>query len=1087
MDRLRLTLLGSFALQAADGRVLRLPTRKAEALLAYLALEGRRPLRRDHLVELLWSDASPSSALASLRQCLSLIGKACGPGWVQGSGRDLRLDEARFAVDVPAFEAALAASDLDHLAAAGAAYRGELLAGLALDQAGFEAWLQARRQRLHEQALRLHERLGEGLAQTGRAEAALQATLRLLELDPLHEGAQRRLMQLYVQLGRRAAALRQYQVCADLLRRELGTEPEAATRQLYQALLRTPPVADALPLPSSRAGRDRPAHEAPLIGRGDELSALAAALEAVSGGQSRLVLVLGEAGVGKTRLGDELADRARDRGLRVLVGRCHESHRLLLLAPWVDALRRAGVAADSALLDALAPWRADLAALLPEAAAATAAPPPSEVSAAARQARLFEALIQLLGRLASTAPTLLLLEDLHWADAPSLNLLSALARRAGAWPLMLVASARGEEVAASPRLQQCLRELERAGAGAMLAQRLQLQPLGRDHTRQLVQALCGRGGAGTAAHELDPRVWAISEGNPLVVLEAVRAARANPDSWRACAATLPERVRELILGQLQQLGSAARRMLTLVAVAGRETELPVLQRASGLDLPRTAETLELLVRRRLLCLAGEAFDLNHARVRQAVNDSLLAPLRQAHHLALALAIDGLPAAAVASRTARLAFHYAQTHHHADAVLHLGRQAQDTAHGGGHAQALDLLAQAREHAARLPAGEAAAARRELLLLQARSLFFLGRFAELLDLLVPEQEAIDAAADPHLAAAYYLRLGSTRTYLGEHAGAVRDAERALAEATSCDDRPTQGKAHFLLSLERFWDQPERGVWHGEQALRCLAGSGETWWNGQACWILGLNLSYRGRLDEGLAMEARAARLADDNADRRLASYAAWTTGFIHALAGDLDPALQACRRSVELALDPLNRMTSLGILSLTLVERREADEALQLLAEAIARAVEFRIPQMHGLFLAFRAEAELLQGALGAARSSAAAAVATAHDAGYRYAEGWAQRVAARIERAAGDDARARRLIERATGTFDTLGAPYEAARTRLEQALWLEQQGQPAPALACAVAAADALQALGLPAAAAACACRDRLSAAAAPAAPAVRR
>jgi tetratricopeptide (TPR) repeat protein len=330
-----------------------------------------------------------------------------------------------------------------------------------------------------------------------------------------------------------------------------------------------------------------------------------------------------------------------------------------------------------------------------------------------------------------------------------------------------------------------------------------------------------------------------------------------------------------------------------------------------------------------------------------------------------------------------------------------------------------------------------------------------------LLRQEQAAFDAAGDPRAAAAYYLRMGSTRTYLGDHAGSSADAERALREARSCRDRATMGKAHFLLSLERFWDQPELGVRHGEQAVALLQREGETWWTGQACWILGLNLSYRGRFAEGLAMEARAAALADDMADRRLASYAAWTSGFIQALAGNLDAALQDCRRSVELALDPLNRMTSLGILSLTLVERRETGEARRLLAEAIPQALQFRIPQMQGLFLAFRAEAELLCGELGAARASVAEATSITQAAGYRYGEGWAWRVAARVEHAAKDVGSAQRLIDRSASTFEAMGAPYEAARTRLEQALWLRQAGRQRDAARTADPALGALAALGL--------------------------
>jgi tetratricopeptide (TPR) repeat protein len=248
---------------------------------------------------------------------------------------------------------------------------------------------------------------------------------------------------------------------------------------------------------------------------------------------------------------------------------------------------------------------------------------------------------------------------------------------------------------------------------------------------------------------------------------------------------------------------------------------------------------------------------------------------------------------------------------------------------------------------------------------------------------------------------------------------------------------GKAHFLLSLEHFWAQPVLGVEHGRQAVALLEGSGERWWLGQACWILGLNLSYRGCFDEGLALQARAQALAEATGDRRLASYAAWTTGFIHSLTGDLDEAVAACRHSAQLAIDRLNRMTALGMLALALVERGDSAEARRLLDEVVPLAVQFRIPQMHGLFLTFLGEVSMQAGDLVNARDAAARGAAITDQAAYRYGLGWALRVQGRIARATGDCSEAQTRLLQAVATFDEMGAPFEAARTRVELAEMLE--------------------------------------------------
>lgn len=1034
MNRFRLQLLGGFELRSPAGDRLRLPTRKAEALLGYLALAKSVAQQRETLVGLLWSEAPDGAGLASLRQCLSLIGKTCGEAVFTTLGRGLLLEADRFEIDVLDFEGAVQANTAATLTQAAERYRGALLAGLSLGEPLFDDWLQARRQQLHERAVQALWRLITLLHPSAAPEQAIAACLKLQELDPLHEGGHRALMRLYASQGRRNAALQQYQLCLTLLQRELGAEPEAATRRAYSELLRQPAAEPGLPLASEPTV---PQHEVPLVGRDAEMARLLQSLGNARSGRGGLVALLGEAGIGKTRLVQELTSRAVAAGTRVLIGRCHESQQILALTAWTDALRSGGIASDSPLLTALGTaTRADLASLLPELDSQGPLQQ-GENAAAVRQARLFDAVLRTLAELCARGPLLLVLEDLHWSDELGLRLLAVAARRALGWPLLLVVTARDEDIVASPALNRTLREVK-AGECAGWVQQLPLQPLSRADTAALVTAMRPAGIADQAlALWLDP-VWTASEGNPFVIVEAMRTVDADPSILRRTGLNLPNRVHDMIAGQLERLGPEARQLLTVLSVAGRETPFPLLQRASGLSETAAASALEELVRRRLACLSGEAFDVLHARVRQALTADLLPPTRGNLHLALAEAIENDNGSE--AMLDRLAHHYAQTHHHAKAVGALVRLAQRVAHDGAHASSIELLAQARQHAAELPAAQAAVLKRDLALHQARALFFLGRFADVLALLLPLQTEIDAAADPLSAATYYLRRGSTRTYLGDHPGAMADAQRALREADACGDRAGTGKAHFLLSLEHFWAQPEQGVWHGEQACALLRDTHEQWWFGQACWILGLNLSYRGRFAEGLAMEARAAELADAQGDRRLASYAAWTTGFIHTLAGAHDAAISHCRRSLDLAVDPLNRMTTLGMLALALVEHGQAEEALRLLDEAIPMAVRFRIPQMQGLFLGFRGHARLLQGELDAARADAQDGIRITDQSGYVYGRGWSERVLARIERQRGDSTAAAAALHQAIRTFDAMGAPYEAARSRDELASWAAAAG-----------------------------------------------
>ena len=411
MARLTVTLLGGFEGRLDGGQPLMLTARKVWALLAYLALPPGRMHPRDKLTALLWGGVPDTQARASLRQALLTLRRALGlsAALIVQEGEGVGLDARGVDVDAVRLERALRSDGHDGLESIVGLYRGDLLAGLVLDEPPFEEWLVAERERFRELALEGLARLLARQRTAGSVEAGVGTALRLLAIDPLQESVHRTLMRLYAALGRRGDALRHYRECLAVLQRELEAEPEAETRQLYQEILR-----DRLAQPSrvgvgqttadapvvSRSDLAPPAlglAEVPLVGRVAELERLRQALDTAWSGHAQLFLVRGEAGVGRSRLITELAGDAERRGGRALLGQCHESDQALPFGPWVDLLR-AALAEVGPELGGLAPaWRVELMRLLPELGDAATSLPEGLM----HHRRLFEAVAAFVYNLAA--------------------------------------------------------------------------------------------------------------------------------------------------------------------------------------------------------------------------------------------------------------------------------------------------------------------------------------------------------------------------------------------------------------------------------------------------------------------------------------------------------------------------------------------------------------------------------------------------------------------------------------------------------------------------------------------------------------
>jgi DNA-binding SARP family transcriptional activator len=657
---LQVTLLGGLEARLATGQPVTLSTRKAQALLAYLATRSGQPHARDKLTALLWADRGDAQARDSLRHTLVELRKALpSPVSLIADRRVVVLDTAGIEVDVSRFEARASAGSATELAEAAELYQGDFLDGFVLREPLFEAWLMAERERLLGLAMGTLGHLLEQQRAAGELEPAIRTALRLLALDAGHELAHRALMQLYVHQGRRAAALRQYQTCMNTLRREVGTEPDAETRQLYHEIVRR---RDEAPRGGARRDARRPvvaamqpvavrpksgSGETLLIGRDNELATLCTALDEARWGRGRMLAIIGEAGIGKSRLVAELTRTAAARGTRVLTARCYESELMLPFGPWVEALRAGQVVPADPVLLALEPgWRAGLARLFPELAT------PDLPAQTDDPRQLFEGITQVIRALAATQPVLMVLEDVHWADEMTVRLMAFLGRRIAGDRVLVAMTAREEDLVEVDGLRRTLAELRGAGHVTELA----LTQLSRSDTGRLVGCLTAPETDSEAVESIEEHAWAASAGNPFVVVETVRALREGL-MLTGPGLALPSRVREIIAERVERVSERGRQLLSVAAVIGRAFDFAWLQRASGLSEHAAAEGVEELVRRRLLHAVSDGFDVTHDRIREVVYGALLPPRRTLLHQDVATALDALTAAALEPPAAALGLHY----------------------------------------------------------------------------------------------------------------------------------------------------------------------------------------------------------------------------------------------------------------------------------------------------------------------------------------------------------------------------------------------------------------------------------------------
>jgi DNA-binding SARP family transcriptional activator len=638
---LRIRLLGGFDLRIGDTPLPPIASARVRSLLSYLLLHRSAPLPRQHLAFLLWPDSTEAQARTNLRHLLHTLQRAAPAlmPYLQVAQQMLHWrTDAAYWLDVAAFEDALARAEQEPAAAlaalcdAVACYRGDLVPDC------YDEWIEPERERLRRRYVHALQRLSGLLEAAGEHTQAIACAEQLLGCDPLEEAAYRLLMRRYFAHGDRARALRTYYRCVATLERELAAEPSAATRELYEALLLPEPQA-VLAAPDGHGGTP------PLVGRAAEWQQLASLWRAAERGHPQLALVTGEAGIGKTRLLEELRAWCKRRGAAIAEARSYPAEGVLAYGPVVAWLR-------SGALGTLEPGQlgsadlSEIARLLPELLAgrpALARPEPLPESE--QRTRMFAAVTRAI--LSAGGPLLLIVDDVHWSDRETLHFLHHLLRAATDEPLLVAATARSEEVHERHPLHPLVVGLRRLGRIA----ELELARFTLQETAAIGERLAGYPLDAAGASELHAQ----TEGNPLFIVEALRA---GWRSGRSGFAWNTPKVQAVIQHRLAQLSEPARQLAGIAATVGREFTTDVLASSSDIGEETLIRGLDELWRTRIVRERGAgAYDFSHDKIREVAYHALSPARRRQNHRSVAKALQRLHAGDVGPVSGQIAAHY----------------------------------------------------------------------------------------------------------------------------------------------------------------------------------------------------------------------------------------------------------------------------------------------------------------------------------------------------------------------------------------------------------------------------------------------
>ena len=652
------------------------------------------------------------------------------------------------------------------------------------------------------------------------------------------------------------------------------------------------------------------------IGREAPLRALLEKLDRAVHGKGAVILLGGDAGIGKSRLVRDLKHESMSRQIRTIEGRCSSTESSVPYAPFMDALRfRIAKGEGDAVAQMLGPLRAILAPIFPQLEGRSSQ---GETSSEKDRERPFELIFSVLSRFASDEPMLLVLEDVHWADQTSLELLHHIAHRVTSLRMMVVATYRSDELHAAHPLRRMLGSLARDRVG----EEMRLLALDRSETAEMLKCMLGA--------EPEPAfaaaIWKRAEGNPFFVEELVSVLAESggfePNAEAAAVLNripLPSTVSEAILARVNALGERAVETLSAAAVIGRIVEFEDLLTVLGMSELELLETLEQLVAHQLLREERndrtDCYAFPHALMQEAIYDSVISRRRRVLHRRVAAALEKRTSR-ISTRLDELAYHYRL--------------------GGDHARAYDYARLAGDEAVRLRAWDDAAAHYENALASLEAMTDDGeRTAEVLERLAGVAWRQSKAAAGKQYAEEALRMRRT---LGQQEETARLLRRIAA--LRIEEGDTEGAGEAL-----------------DEALQLLGNQSDSAQLGAIYDDLGRLSLVRGDMHraetllmQGLSLAARDTQGAEEVLALVSLAELSIVAGQVTAGVARLDLALSLLREG-RLPFERLARMYSEGVRSLLLAQ--DYDRALSWADEAATLCEHQGVVGLDALFRAMRA--------------------------------------------------------------------------------------------------------------------------------------
>jgi class 3 adenylate cyclase/tetratricopeptide (TPR) repeat protein len=796
----------------------------------------------------------------------------------------------------------------------------------------------------------------------------------------------------------------------------------------------------------------RARHGLQLVGRHEELGLLMRSWQTTKNRHGQIVLIQGEAGIGKSRLAEELRVRVSSEDHSWLAMRCSPYHTNSTLHPVIESLKRVAgwEPTDNAekrlakLEQMLRRSGLPIEETIPLYAELLSLPLPGDrfdspkLSSQERREQTLDALTVWLIDEAERRPVIRVWEDLQWADPTTLELLRQCIDQSPTVSMMNVLTYRPEFVPPWPTRSHMtpitLNRMERNEVANLIIQQADGTTVPPDVIEYIVEKTDG------VPLYVEELTTAILESDFLQVKDGAYQLT-RPLSGLSIPATL----QDLLMARLDRLPSI-REVAQLGSILGREFAYDMLKAIGSLEEITLHNGLDRLVDAELLYQRGRwpraKYTFKHALLQDAAYQSLLKRTRQYYHRQVGHLLEDRYPEIVESQPELVAHHYARSDESEKAVHYLGSYAELAATKYAHAEAITAIEEACHYAQLLSPDDRDDRILALIVRQAQSLHFLGRRQEIVELLHKHHEKIDRSGNGSLVAEYYFWLGFAHGWLGHRAEADQTLSLGLKEAERVGDEAIAGRVHRALATEFVYAGRalDEAIAHGRRAVTLLERTDDRFWLSQALFTLSYCCTFAGDFDSALEAATRLEAFGDAAGMRRAQANALMLAGLSHATRGDGKAGIELCERAHAISPDMFETAFILACLGKSRLEAGDTAGAVVDLEEAVRLADQRRSLQFRAWFRTMLGEAYASSGQVGKAVEVAREALDTSIGIQFSIGVGLAKQVLGRAALIQQDFAAAKAELSGAAETLASVQAQFELARTKLELAKSIHTQG-----------------------------------------------